>query len=78
MKAKIPLIVSMLMLLAVMIFFYLNPDSGQNKEDLRAEGISSEERSPAPDFILKDLTGRRVALDEFKGKVVLLGFWTTW
>jgi cytochrome oxidase Cu insertion factor (SCO1/SenC/PrrC family) len=78
MRAKIPLIVSMLMLLALMIFLYLNPDTVQNKEDIRAEGISSEKRSPAPDFVLKDLTGRPVALDEYKGKVVLLGFWTTW
>lgn len=30
------------------------------------------------DFALRDLEGRRVRLSDFKGKVVLLNFWTTW
>jgi len=34
--------------------------------------------SKAPDFILKDLTGRNIPLSAFKGKVVLLNFWATW
>ena len=34
---------------------------------------------PAPDFALQDLAGRRVALEEFRGKkVVVLDFWATW
>jgi peroxiredoxin len=33
---------------------------------------------PAPDFILEDLSGRRVSLEDFKGKVVFLNFWATW
>jgi thiol-disulfide isomerase/thioredoxin len=32
----------------------------------------------APSFALKDLRGRTVRLDQFKGKVVLLNFWATW
>jgi peroxiredoxin len=32
----------------------------------------------AADFILKDLSGKPVRFSEFKGKVVLLNFWTTW
>lgn len=35
-------------------------------------------RLPAADFALNDLKGRTVRLSEFKGKVVLLNFWTTW
>jgi len=31
-----------------------------------------------PDFSLKDLDGRKVGLKQFRGKVVLLNFWTTW
>lgn len=32
----------------------------------------------APGFTLTDLQGRRVSLGDFRGKVVLLNFWTTW
>ena len=33
---------------------------------------------PAPSFKLPDLHGREIALEKFKGKVVLLDFWATW
>ncbi|MFH2201567.1 MAG: TlpA disulfide reductase family protein [Elusimicrobiota bacterium] len=33
---------------------------------------------PAPEFALKDLTGRIVRLADFKGKVVLIDFWATY
>lgn len=33
---------------------------------------------PAPDFVLKDLQGRPVALNQYRGKVVILNFWATW
>jgi thiol-disulfide isomerase/thioredoxin len=32
----------------------------------------------APDFVLKDLNGKKVSLSDFKGKVLILTFWTTW
>lgn len=32
----------------------------------------------APGFHLKDLEGREVSLDQFKGKIVMLDFWATW
>ncbi|MBI5665205.1 MAG: TlpA family protein disulfide reductase [Nitrospirae bacterium] len=32
----------------------------------------------APDFILKDVSGKDVSLSSFKGKPVLLNFWATW
>lgn len=32
----------------------------------------------APEFMLKDLTGKMVGLKDFRGKVVLLNFWATW
>jgi peroxiredoxin len=33
---------------------------------------------PAPDFTLKDVDGRELALKDLRGKVVLLDFWATW
>jgi len=35
-------------------------------------------RKKAPDFDLKDATGRIVRLSDYKGKIVLLDFWATW
>ncbi len=34
--------------------------------------------SPAPKFTLRDLNGRQVSLDQFKGRIVMLDFWATW
>lgn len=36
------------------------------------------ERSPAPDFTLRDSKGGRRRLSDFRGKVVILNFWATW
>ena len=33
--------------------------------------------TPAPDFTVQD-SDRKVSLDEFRGKVVVLNFWATW
>ena len=33
---------------------------------------------PAPALTFKDLTGKKVSLDSFKGKVVVVDFWATW
>ena len=33
---------------------------------------------PAPAFILEDLTGKKVSLESYKGKAVLINFWATW
>ena len=36
------------------------------------------EPRPAPDFALPSLSGGAVALKDFRGKPVLIHFWTTW
>ena len=37
-----------------------------------------EEGVDAPNFTLKNLEGKEVSLNEFRGKYVLLNFWATW
>ncbi|HLK62856.1 MAG TPA: TlpA disulfide reductase family protein [Bryobacteraceae bacterium] len=36
------------------------------------------ERKAAPDFVLRDSTGKMATLKKYRGKVVLLDFWATW
>jgi peroxiredoxin len=33
---------------------------------------------PAPDFKLKDLSGKQIKLSDYRGKVVIINFWATW
>lgn len=40
--------------------------------------LSNHENSMAPDFSLPDLTGQKLDLSSYRGKVVLLDFWATW
>jgi thiol-disulfide isomerase/thioredoxin len=41
----------------------------------RAEPVAPK---PAPVWKLKDLNGKLVSSEEFKGKVIVLDFWATW
>lgn len=47
-------------------------------EPFAAAAAPPGDRKPAPDFTLKDASGKDVRLSSFKGKVVLLNFWATW
>ena len=40
--------------------------------------VTSAQTKTVPDWKLKDISGRQIRLQEFKGKVVLLNFWATW
>lgn len=41
----------------------------------RAEPVASR---PAPAWVLKDVDGKDVSSEQFKGKVVVIDFWATW
>ena len=50
-----------------------------NKDLMGSMNISKvAKKIEAPDFMLKDLMGETIRLSDYRGKVVLLNFWTTW
>jgi len=61
-----------LAILAIGVYFRLS--KSESARALTAE----KERQTAPDFTLKDATGKTVRLSDYRGKVVLLNFWATW
>lgn len=72
MNTKNFLIVAAVIVVAIGIsFFEHHFRSGQVRP-------ASAERALAPDFSLPELTGERLDLSAYRGKVVLLDFWATW
>jgi peroxiredoxin len=45
---------------------------------VRATLQPENERKPAPEFALKDSSGKTAMLSNYRGKVLLLDFWATW
>jgi peroxiredoxin len=46
--------------------------------DVRSVLQPADARKTAPEFALKDSSGKTVSLKDYRGKVVLLDFWATW
>jgi len=73
MKRHASLVLAAVLALVVTIPAQQAPESPQ-----RSGADAAATRPPAPEFSLKDLTGRKIDLAGLRGKVVLLNFWATW
>ncbi len=73
MKLRQLLAIAAVALLAGFIFTRYRA-STEKPASIKPEGT----RKLAPDFALKDVTGKTVKLSDFHGQVVLLNFWATW
>jgi cytochrome oxidase Cu insertion factor (SCO1/SenC/PrrC family) len=52
---------------------------GAAAADFPAFGLTPyEPPKPAPTFALPDVEGRTVTLEDYRGRALLLFFWTTW
>jgi thiol-disulfide isomerase/thioredoxin len=45
---------------------------------LKIQAKTSKEHPLAPDFSLTDISGKKLSLSDYRGKVLMLDFWATW
>ena len=68
----------------VLLLFFLNPYVFKERAHGETHFIESlalvrfDEKVKAQNFALKDLKGNEVDLEDYRGKVIFLNFWTTW
>jgi hypothetical protein len=68
-----------LFLIGILILIPLSGTSYAVKDPMLEAGfISPKEKIMAPVFWLNNAAGIRVNLEDYRGQVVLLFFWTTW
>lgn len=71
--------ISLVILVTVFIIFVPLPGQRETLFDRWiTTKVISKKVEKAPDFSLPDLSGKKVALSEYEGKVVLLNIWATW
>jgi hypothetical protein len=75
---KIKRVPILLIIFGIWIFvFFSVPDAAQ--DPMSAFGVVKFNQGIiAPSFKMEDLAGNLVRLEDFRGRVVLLNFWTTW
>lgn len=52
--------------------------AGDAPQTVRATLATAKDRKAAPNFSLRDASGKTVNLSQFRGRIVLLDFWATW
>jgi peroxiredoxin len=84
MRRVLPLVGGLVVGLGVGIVFFFGfyqpANSPQESELALGTEISPgpEKGLPAPGFELTSLSGERIQLEDYRGKIVLLNFWATW
>ena len=67
-----------LILLTLSLFFAASALADNVEDGLWDLQIVPLDPHPAPAFTLESLEGKKVSLNDFRGKPVLLYFWATW
>ncbi len=83
-KYILPLVFTLSLLIFVNVFMPALALAGEVSVEsykARAEAfgmVMPKERKLAPDFTLKDLSGKSYGMSQFKGDLILVHFWATW
>lgn len=64
-------------LVLILILFYAGNSYSYSKKDFKAFGIQ-ELKEEAPNFTIAAPNGKRVSINDYRGKVIILHFWATW
>ena len=64
--------------IAVSLILVFVPSCKKKETSINKEVALPVVGNIAPSFILKDVKGNNVSLSDFKGKVVVIDFWSTW
>jgi peroxiredoxin len=63
--------------LLVFLLFGTGVSAAADESGVRAMLQSPSQRKPAPEFALKDSSGKAASVRDYRGKVLLLDFWAT-
>jgi peroxiredoxin len=65
-------------LASILLFTFIATITAADEPTVRAVLQPAGERKPAPEFLLRNSSGKSLNLQKLRGKVVLLDFWATW
>jgi peroxiredoxin len=84
MKKRIVLLLSIMTGIATLLIPFLQVGRAASSSQPECPSCNSfgiqrfQEKKEAPAFSLKSLDGKQIALNDFRGKPVLITFWATW
>jgi cytochrome oxidase Cu insertion factor (SCO1/SenC/PrrC family) len=76
---KMKKVLLMFVIFIIWALFALSESVHSTTDPISAAGVLKfKEKISAPEFVITDIEGNRVDLKNYRGKVVLVMFWTTW
>ncbi|MFQ5771877.1 MAG: hypothetical protein ACE5HX_15185 [bacterium] len=73
---KVPILI---IIFAIWFIFSSSESVHTAKDPVSAAGfLKFKDKRRAPGFTVEDLEGKRINLEDFRGKTVMLDFWTSW
>ncbi|MDO8264960.1 MAG: TlpA disulfide reductase family protein [Candidatus Parcubacteria bacterium] len=85
-KIRIILIIILILIIGAVLIYFIAAGFFSGSSEKITFGISETEEIPenkiidyiSPDFELPDIEGKKIKLGDYKGKNIILTFWTTW